>query len=342
MQNIQREMCHGKYIALCEGDDYWIDPYKLQIQIDYMETHSECVMTAHNAIDINYKSGDIKARNSFEQEGDLSAEQVILQSRGYMATSSIVYRKEISKMDGFFLEAGIGDYPVELYSLSKGVIHYFDRIMSVYRFRHAGSYGEGLFLDKKANFVHYIRLISFLERYNQYTNKKYEKYVVDRLQGFVDVIIDSYAGKTRDQFIQICREYDRESNYKFHIYISEVIRIYSLLSDEEFCEEELLKYCESHQKIFIMGAGYYAGIIAKKLNKCNIKFQGFVISNNQKCEKAYYLEKPIWKFNELISELMNSALVVGINPRIWSQIIEQLEEANINNYYAPFRINQTD
>ena len=48
---------NGKYLAFCEGDDYWVDSLKLQKQYDYMTTHPNCSLVVHNTERIYMRSG---------------------------------------------------------------------------------------------------------------------------------------------------------------------------------------------------------------------------------------------------------------------------------------------
>ena len=59
LRRIMDEACKGKYIACCEGDDYWTDPLKLQKQVDYLEAHPECGLVYTNFSILENRSGTI-------------------------------------------------------------------------------------------------------------------------------------------------------------------------------------------------------------------------------------------------------------------------------------------
>ena len=87
-----RPLQRGKYIALCEGDDYWTDPRKLEIQVGYLEDHPECVISGHDAFIVDQqgnKVSDSKLPDGHKR--DYSA-QDLQYGQAWILTMSWVYR----------------------------------------------------------------------------------------------------------------------------------------------------------------------------------------------------------------------------------------------------------
>lgn len=130
-----------KYIALCEGDDYWTDPYKLQKQINYMESHPECVLT-HTGFSYLENGKTTIAEKEGEKIKEISDSKIIfniLNGNNYrIQTCTAIYRlatyytilPQLKKINGLFL---MGDTPLWVNLLQCGTIHYIDSPTSVYR-----------------------------------------------------------------------------------------------------------------------------------------------------------------------------------------------------------------
>src|SRR5690606_6503770 len=104
---------NSKYIARCEGDDYWIDPLKLQKQIDFLENNLEFSMCFHNAR-VEYEYGD-KKPHLFTQINQtvFTTEDVILKE-WFIPTASIIFRKEFLIVEEWRKKAFHGDYALQL------------------------------------------------------------------------------------------------------------------------------------------------------------------------------------------------------------------------------------
>lgn len=125
----------GKYIAICEGDDYWMDENKLQLQVDYMEKHPDCTMTCCRTKIYSEKDNRFYGEQyCLRKDGILNPADVVNRTGLYIPTCSIVYRKNaIENYPDYCRNCLVGDYPLQIYCAMKGHIFYFDRVMSVYR-----------------------------------------------------------------------------------------------------------------------------------------------------------------------------------------------------------------
>lgn len=85
--------CHGKYICNCDNDDYWHNPNKLQLQLDYMESHSNTNICITNHRTHNRKTGEIKECEAFIDRS-IPLQQAFFQGRASFCNATIMYRAD--------------------------------------------------------------------------------------------------------------------------------------------------------------------------------------------------------------------------------------------------------
>ena len=104
------EFCYpqltGKYIAICEGDDYWTDPYKLQKQFDFLESNPDCVMCVHRSNRVN-ENGEILAKRESSDEVKYMSQKELFHIS--IPTLSIMFRNCIKEIPKEVIEAQCGD-----------------------------------------------------------------------------------------------------------------------------------------------------------------------------------------------------------------------------------------
>ena len=131
-----------KYIALCEGDDYWTDPYKLQKQVDFLETHPDYTMVCNRTkLYSERKKTFIGENYCYNHNCTIKTKDVIYRSGLFISTCSIIYRKKLKdNYPDYCLKCVVGDYPLQIMAAIKGKIYYFNEAMSVYRIQNSTSW----------------------------------------------------------------------------------------------------------------------------------------------------------------------------------------------------------
>ncbi|TDB69250.1 glycosyltransferase [Arundinibacter roseus] len=130
--------CRGQYVALCEGDDYWTDPYKLQKQVEMLDANPDFSICHHN-VEVIYEDGSESHFFNSPSQKAVSNIEDLLRDHWFMATASILYRNYFLQEDfaPWHAKAAAGDWALVLQLAARGEIAYLPEPMGVYR-KHRG------------------------------------------------------------------------------------------------------------------------------------------------------------------------------------------------------------
>lgn len=142
LTRIMNAHTRGKYIAMCEGDDYWTDPYKIQKQVDFLESHPDYVMCSSRFDKYWQESGVLEEDPDKDFEGADYDLQNLIGGKWLTQTLTVMYRRSALDLK-HYARYGMSLDMILFYELLKhGKGYCFPEVMGVYRYHEGGVWSE--------------------------------------------------------------------------------------------------------------------------------------------------------------------------------------------------------
>lgn len=209
---VERE-CQGKYIAYCEGDDYWIDPYKLQKQFYFLETHPECGLV-HTDYNVLYDFSGFIDKNihrnlktdlfgsCFEKYWNMVGNHLAIKTVTVLSRAN--YKQKYMKIlqDGISKGWKLGDFQRFALISRYSDIGYLPESTSVYRARSTGSATshDGKNLNKSIEFTESI--LSAKRYLIDYLELDFDKFKSSLINDCKKIMLMSFRCRNKMKFIQ--------------------------------------------------------------------------------------------------------------------------------------------
>jgi glycosyltransferase involved in cell wall biosynthesis len=176
----------GKYIALCEGDDYWTEPLKLQKQVDFLEKNPDFSMCSHE-VETIYEADWIGTKKErFNQSIQVAGFKDILDNH-FIPTNSLIFRNGlIKKWPGWVSSKNMisGDIPLELMLAYHGKSYFSNEKMAVKRINGGGLTANNIRREKIEYFM-----FELYYHINEYTRNHYKSIILPKMSAIFSRVI---------------------------------------------------------------------------------------------------------------------------------------------------------
>ena len=173
------EACSGKYIAVLEGDDYWLSKNKLQMQADFLETNSAFSLCFHP---LETRHEDINRDEQYlnqSPQGDVFSITDVINRSWFIGTASMMLRKKhLPKFEPWVFKQKAIDKTIQLLISSKGLIKFHKEIKGVYRI-HEHGISQTQWLGKENTF--HKTIINILAAFDNQTKEQYSQIIDNRI-----------------------------------------------------------------------------------------------------------------------------------------------------------------
>jgi len=159
--------CEGRYVAVCEGDDYWTDKRKLAKQVAFLEANEDCAICCH-PVSI-YRESDHSENFVFpDWPIKPKSDTADLLSKNFIGACSTVFRKDarVSYPD-WLLDMKITDWPMNVLRSEFGLIGYLPEVMASYRVHAGGTHSS------RTKIYQFKSIIEAYKRMGDYFGDKY-------------------------------------------------------------------------------------------------------------------------------------------------------------------------
>jgi len=140
----------GKYIALCDGDDYWCDKDKLQKQVEYLEKDEDCVLVHHDSVIVNEK-GKIISKSKNPKNRDFTSEEMLCGETFILTNTAMLRNINLNNIPNYLSKVLNYDIVLWHWLSSTGYAKYQKGIQAAYRIHSGGAWSQLNDINKLKN-----------------------------------------------------------------------------------------------------------------------------------------------------------------------------------------------